>query len=52
MELDLESQINDIGAYLMAIRLEHPEEPLFLMEQSMGALLSAAYMAKGARQDL
>ena len=47
--LDLESQINDIGAFLMAIRLEHPVEPLFLMGESMGALLSAAYMARGAQ---
>ena len=50
--LDLESQINDIGAFLMAIRLEHPEEPLFLMGESMGALLSAAYMARGAREGM
>ena len=50
--LDLESQINDIGAFLMAIRLEHPEEPLFLMGESMGALLSAAYMARGAQPGL
>ena len=50
--LDLESQINDIGAFLMAVRLEHPEEPLFLMGESMGALLSAAYMARGAQPGL
>ena len=45
VELDLESQINDIGAFLKAVRLEHPEETLFLMGESMGALLSAAYIA-------
>jgi alpha-beta hydrolase superfamily lysophospholipase len=44
--LDLESQINDISAFMKAIRWEHPEEPLYLMGESMGALLSAAYMAK------
>ena len=36
--LDMESQSNDIGAFLKAIRLEHPEEPLFPMKGSMGAL--------------
>ena len=50
--LDLESQINDIGAFLKAIRMEHPAEPVFLMGESMGALLSAAYMARAAREDL
>ena len=50
--LDLESQINDIGAFLKAIRLEHPMEPLFLMGESMGALLSAAYMARAAQPGL
>ena len=50
--LDLESQINDIGAFLKAIRLQHPAEPVFLMGESMGALLSAAYMARAAREDL
>ena len=52
VELDLESQINDIGAFLKAIRLEHPEELLFLMGESMGALLSAAYMARAAQPGL
>ena len=46
--LDMESQINDISAFLKVVRLEHPEAPLFLMGKSMGTLLSAAYMAKGA----
>ena len=50
--MDLESQINDIGAFLMAVRLEHPAEPVFLMGESMGALLSAAYMARGAHLGL
>ena len=50
--LDLESQINDIGAFLKAIRMEHPAEPVFLMGESMGALLSAAYMARAAREDM
>ena len=50
--LDLESQINDIGAFLKAIRLEHPAEPVFLMGESMGALLSAAYMARASREDM
>ena len=52
VELDLESQINDIGAFLKAVRLEHPEEPLFLMGESMGALLSAAYMDRAAHARL
>ena len=50
--LDLESQINDIGAFLKAIRMEHPAEPVFLMGESMGALLSAAYMARASREDM
>ena len=50
--LDLESQIKDIGAFLKAIRMEHPAEPVFIMGESMGALLSAAYMARAAREDL
>ena len=52
VELDLESQINDIGAFLKAVRLEHPEETLFLMGESMGALLSAAYIDRAARARL
>ena len=47
VRLDLESQIRDMEAFLKAVRKEHTEGPVFLMGESMGALLSAAYMAQG-----
>ena len=46
MRLDLETQLQDIGRFLAALRSAHEGRPLFLMGESMGALLSAAYAAQ------
>lgn len=50
LRLDLEDQLRDISAFLNTIKQSHPDEPLVLMGESMGALLSAAYMTR-ATQD-
>lgn len=44
--LDLEWQMHDLGAFLRAVAREHPGEPLFLLGESMGSLLAAAYAAR------
>jgi len=44
--LDFENQLRDIETFLQTIQREHPDEPIFLMGESMGALLSAAYGAR------
>ena len=46
MRLDLETQLLDISRFLAALRRAHEGKPLFLMGESMGALLSAAYAAQ------
>ena len=46
MLLDLDNQLRDIDLFLAAVAAEHPGESLFLMGESMGALLSAAYAAE------
>lgn len=45
MVLDLEAQHRDIADFLSAIRAQHPGEPVYLLGESMGALLSASYAA-------
>lgn len=46
MSLDLPTQLRDIGQFLAALRRSHEDKPLFLMGESMGSLLSAAYAAQ------
>jgi len=46
MCLDLPMQLRDIGEFLATLRREHRGKPLFLMGESLGALLSAAYAAQ------
>ena len=46
MRLDLETQLLDIGHFLAALRRAHSGKPVFLMGESMGSLLSAAYAAQ------
>ncbi len=41
--LQLEWQMRDIAAFVEALQREHREKPVFLMGESMGALLAAAY---------
>jgi len=43
--LDVESQHRDIRALLQAVRGNHPDLPVFLAGESMGALLAASYAA-------
>ena len=50
LRLDLEAQLRDIAAFLNSIRQFHPEGPIFLMGESMGALLSAAYMTRANQE--
>ena len=45
MLLDLDAQHRDIRDLLQAIREMHPDEPVFLLGESMGALLSASFAA-------
>jgi len=45
MALDLEAQHRDIGDFLAALRDRHPGEPVYLLGESMGALLSASFAA-------
>ena len=45
MVLDLEAQHRDIGDFLDALRERHPGEPVYLLGESMGALLSASFAA-------
>jgi len=45
MVLDLEAQHRDIADFLVAIRSQHPGEPVTLMGESMGALLAASFAA-------
>ncbi len=47
MALDLETQLLDIAAFVAALRSRHGDTPVFLMGESMGALLSANYAARG-----
>ena len=47
MALDLETQLLDIAAFVAALRGRHGDTPVFLMGESMGALLSANYAARG-----
>ena len=46
MELDVDWQMRDIGAFLSALAQEHPREPMYLMGESMGALLAGLYAAR------
>ena len=46
MTLDLETQLLDIGRFVAALRRAHEGRPIFLMGESMGALLSTAYAAR------
>lgn len=45
MVLDLEAQHRDISDFLAAIRESNPGQPVFLMGESMGALLCASFAA-------
>lgn len=47
LALDLEWQMRDLGAFLKAVGGVHPGEPLYLMGESMGSLLSASYAVRG-----
>jgi alpha-beta hydrolase superfamily lysophospholipase len=46
MALDLEAQLLDIAAFVEALRRHHEGVPVFLMGESMGALLSANYATR------
>jgi alpha-beta hydrolase superfamily lysophospholipase len=46
MSLDVRTQLLDIGDFLASLRRENADKPLFLMGESMGSLLSAAYAAQ------
>ena len=46
MALDVGWQMRDIGDFLSALAQEHPGEPLYLMGESMGALLAGLYAAR------
>jgi alpha-beta hydrolase superfamily lysophospholipase len=46
LALDLEWQMRDVGAFLKAVGAAHSGEPLYLMGESMGSLLSASYAAR------
>lgn len=46
MLLDLEAQHRDIGDFLSAVRRKHPGEPVYLVGESMGSLLSASFAAE------
>ena len=46
MALDLETQLRDIRQFLAALRQAHEGKPLFLMGESMGSLLTAAYASQ------
>ncbi len=52
MVLDVEAQHRDITDFLQAIRERHPEEPVILMGESMGALLAASFAAGPAKRDI
>lgn len=43
--LNVIQQHRDITVFLSAIRAQHPHKPIFLIGESMGALLSASYVA-------
>jgi acylglycerol lipase len=49
LALNVEWQMRDIAAFLKAVRQAHPDEPLYLMGESMGSLLVASYAAGGDR---
>lgn len=46
MALDVETQLLDIAAFVGALRNRHGDTPVFLMGESMGALLSANYATR------
>lgn len=46
MALDVETQMRDIESFVGALRDRHGDMPLFLMGESMGSLLSAAYAGR------
>lgn len=46
MALDLETQLLDIAAFVAALKNHHGDTPVFLMGESMGALLSANYATR------
>jgi acylglycerol lipase len=46
MALDLETQVRDIASFVAALRSRHGDTPVFLMGESMGALLSANFAAR------
>ena len=46
MALDVGWQMRDIGDFLSALAQEHPGEPLYLMGESMGALLAGLYASR------
>lgn len=46
VRLDLETQESDISAFLASVRHRYPNLPMFLMGESMGALLTAYFAAR------
>lgn len=46
IRLDIEAQESDIAAFLSAVRQCHPNLPIFLMGESMGALLTARFASR------
>lgn len=46
MSLDVAWQMKDIGAFLNALAQYHPGEPIYLMGESMGALLAGMYAGR------
>jgi len=51
-ELDVAAQHRDIRAFLAALREVHPTEPIFLVGESMGALLAASFAARYPEADV
>jgi alpha-beta hydrolase superfamily lysophospholipase len=46
MALDVEAQLLDIASFVAALRSHHGDTPVFLLGESMGALLSANYASR------
>lgn len=50
MALDVETQLRDIDSFVSALRDRHGDTPLFLLGESMGSLLSAAYAGRAPQE--
>lgn len=52
MCLDVAAQHRDITDFLAAIRVDHPDEPVYLFGESMGSLLAASFSAAHPHADV